>query len=93
MEQVACSFATKVEFIRSTRLHPQYRIRANSLKTNLLVSAYLAEYPLFGAKFLDFTDWREALQLFEKGLHRSLDGRFRISELKGGMNDSRKVFF
>ena len=42
--------------IRENTSNPQYRLRTMSLETNLRLVNYLNEYPLFGSKFLDYSD-------------------------------------
>ena len=42
--------------IRENTPNPQYRLRTMSLETNLRLVNYLNEYPLFGSKFLDYSD-------------------------------------
>jgi len=42
--------------IRENRPHPQYRLRTLNLESNLILVNYLIEYPLFGSKFLDYSN-------------------------------------
>jgi len=42
--------------LRDNTPHPQYRLRTLNLESNLNLVNYLNEYPLFGAKFLDFSN-------------------------------------
>jgi hypothetical protein len=45
-----------IKNIRENSSHPQYRLRTTSLKTNLILVHYLNEYPLFGSKFIDYSN-------------------------------------
>jgi hypothetical protein len=42
--------------IRENTPHPQYRLRTLNLESNLILVNYLIEYPLFGSKFLDYSN-------------------------------------
>jgi hypothetical protein len=45
-----------IKNIRENSIHPQYRIRSMNLNSNLKLIKYLNEYPLFGSKYLDYSD-------------------------------------
>jgi hypothetical protein len=72
--------------------HPQYRLRTSSLKTNLLLVNYLNEFPLYGTKFLDYSDWKETLNLFNPKFNYSQENIDKILDLKSNLNDKRTVF-
>ena len=82
-------------YLKNTREntpHPQYRLRTSSLKTNLLLVNYLNEFPLFGTKFLDYSDWKETLNLFNPKFNYSQENIDKILNLKSNLNDKRTVF-
>jgi hypothetical protein len=90
IENVAKLLQVKVEYSRSDRKNPQYRIRTNSLKTNQIIRNYLVEYPLQGSKYLDYLDWCKVLSYFELGTHK--ENKAHIVEIKSQMNQRRTVF-
>ena len=92
LEEIARSFACLVKPIRSDSDNPQYRVRTTSLKGNLAVIDYLEKYPLFGTKFLDYTDWIKVVELFNQGsLSHKLNMDY-VKHIKLGMNDNRTIF-
>ena len=90
MNQIAIFLQVSVKEIRSDRKHPQYRLRTNSLKTNLILRNYLVKHPLRGTKYLDFQDWCKVLSYFEQGTH--MDNKAIIVEIKSQMNQQRNIF-
>jgi hypothetical protein len=92
MEKLAEFLLSSVKSIREDRAKPEYRVRTNSLKANLVLENYLNQYPLFGSKYLDYKDWIKVLDYFRQG---KFDHKFHISkiiEIKSCMNDKRTVF-
>jgi len=77
---------------RENTPHPQYRLRTMSLETNLILVNYLNDYPLFGSKFLDYSDWKETLLLFNPKFNYSQENIDKILDLKSNLNDKRTVF-
>jgi hypothetical protein len=78
--------------IRENTPHPQYRLRTMSLESNLILVNYLNEYPLFGSKFLDYSNWKEILNLFNPKFKYSKDNIDKVLNLKSEMNDKRTIF-
>jgi hypothetical protein len=56
LKEIAINIESQVKSIRNDCNNSQYRVRTTNLKANLKVVNYLKKYPLFGTKFLDFTD-------------------------------------
>lgn len=78
--------------IRENTPHPQYRLRTMSLETNLILVNYLNEYPLFGSKYLDYSNWKEILNLFNPKFNYSQDNIDKVLNIKSEMNDRRTIF-
>ena len=76
---------------RENTSHPQYRLRTVSLRTNLILVSYLNEYPLFGAKFLDYNSWKEILSFFNPKFQYSQENVAKVLNLKSEMNDRRTI--
>lgn len=92
LEKIALSFDTVVKFIRSDSDNPQYRVRTTNLKGNLAIVNYITKYPLFGTKYLDYKDWVNIVELFNKG---SFDYKLNmnyVKQIKSNMNDNRTIF-
>ncbi|BEJ18294.1 LAGLIDADG homing endonuclease (mitochondrion) [Cutaneotrichosporon spelunceum] len=90
MTLIADFLRVKVNETRRTSKYPQYRVRTNSLKTNLNLKNYLEQYSLYGTKYLDYKDWCTILRYFENGTHmENLDA---IVKIKSGMNQSRTIY-
>lgn len=90
---IAIFLNTVVKSIRQNSKHPQYRLRTTNLIGNTELSNYLSNFPLFGAKYLDYLDWLEVLNIFKNNKHKNkrlqLDN---IISIKSGMNDNRTMF-
>lgn len=74
---------------RENTPHPQYRLRTSSLDSNLKLVNYLNEYPLFGSKYLDYSDWKEILNLFNPRFKYTEANIDKVLKLKKGINDNR----
>lgn len=83
---------TEVKKIRSDKPKPEYRVRTTNLKGNIHAKNYLLKYPLFGTKHLDSLDWIKVVDLFDKGEHKTYEGKEKIVKIKSGMNNYRTVF-
>lgn len=90
MKLMAEYLLSKVKETKKDTKNPKYRVRTTSLLGNKVLIKYLEAYKLFGSKYLDYLNWREVVQMFSKGEHRTQQGRDRIKELKLSMNDNRK---
>ena len=70
--------------------HFQFNITTSSLKSNMLLINYLNHFPLFTSKYLNYIDWKNAIELFYEKKKRRPRGYFlkkygetpRISEKK-----------
>jgi hypothetical protein len=92
LKEIALNFESQVKSIRNNSDNPQYRIRTTSLKGNLTVVNYLTKYPLFGTKYLDYKDWINILELFNKTpFDHKLNMKY-VKLVKSGMNDKRTIF-
>jgi len=78
--------------IRENTNHPQYRLRTLSLSTNLTLLKYLSKYPLFGSKYLDYSNWLEIVTLFNPRFKYSDENINKVLKLKSEMNDRRTLF-
>jgi hypothetical protein len=56
LANIAKFLNVSIKNIRENTSHPQYRLRTTSLESNLILVNYLNEYPLFGSKFLDYSN-------------------------------------
>ena len=57
-----------------------------------VIKNHFIQYPLRGTKFLDFSDFAQALELMEQKLHRSEEGVKLLVSLSMGMNSLRKDY-
>lgn len=78
-----------IKKIREDTFSPQYRIRSMNLNSNLKLINYLNKYPLFGYKYLDYSDWKEVVNLFNPRFKYSQSNIDKVSQLKSRMNDNR----
>jgi len=92
LDEIAKLLITSVKTTKMSTPYPQYRIRTNNIRGNIVLESYLTAYPLFGSKYLDFIDWLKALHLFKNGEHKNKTGIAKISSIKLNMNDNRTIF-
>jgi hypothetical protein len=92
LANIAKFLNVSIKNIRENTSHPQYRLRTTSLESNLILVNYLNEYPLFGSKFLDYSNWKEILNLFNPKFKYSQDNIDKVLNLKSEMNDKRTIF-
>ena len=90
LQNLAQFLNVNVNEIRNDRKHPQYRVRTNTVKSNLILSNYLDQFKLQGTKYLDYQDWKSILNYFEEGNHYK--NISKIIEIKRGMNHLRKEY-
>lgn len=69
----------------------QDKARGDKISLNVIKNHFI-KYPLRGSKFLDFVDFKQALELMEQNLHRSKEGLNLLVSLSEGMNSLRKDF-
>jgi hypothetical protein len=89
---IAQFLLSTVKEIRTNRPKPEYRVRTTSLKANNGLVNYLTEYPLFSSKYLNYKDWVEILDFFNKNEHTKLESIKTIVEIKSKMNNKRTEF-
>ena len=70
----------------------QYKIKLNSLSSNLILSEYLNRYPLFSSKYLNFKDIYKVLIMIKNKEHKLEANRELIKLIKDKMNDKRVEF-
>lgn len=83
---------TSVKNILENSKNPQYRVRTNSLNSNLILKEYLRNYPLFSSKYLDYLDWCKVLELFYIQKKKSINDIKHIQNIKSNMNNKRTYF-
>ncbi len=95
LNKIALFLNTKVSDVTRNRPDKQtkeYRVRTNSLKSNLILVNYLNNYPLFGSKYLDYKDWEYVVNMFKHKEHLTILGKEQILYKKSQMNDKRTEF-
>lgn len=70
----------------------QFHIKLNSLASNLLLSDYLENWPLFSTKFQNYQDYSKVLKLIKLKEHNTIDNKEFIKNLSENMNNNRTVF-
>ena len=83
---------TEVKKIRSDKPKAEYRVRTTNSKGNIIAKNYLLQFPLFGTKHLDFLDWMEVVDIFDRKQHNTNEGKEKIVKIKSGMNNKRTYF-
>ena len=78
--------------IRECKKDSYYIIRVENQNSIKLLIDYLDIYPLLSSKNLDFLCWKLAFNEIINKNHKTFEGRKIVSEQKGQMNDSRKIF-
>jgi hypothetical protein len=69
-----------------------FNLTASSRKSLLTISTYFKSFPLYSSKYLDYTDWKEAVDLIIKKDHYTKEGIIKIDMLKNNMNLKRSYF-
>ena len=70
-------------------------VKTQSIKSNEILINYLTKFPLWSSKFLNYSDWLNALDLFKKvyNTKNKSDEVFNeIRNIQGRMNDKRVNF-
>jgi hypothetical protein len=70
----------------------QYAVKSNSLESNLILSSYLHEFPLFSSKFLNFQDFFQVLMFIKNKVHNVPSNKELIHTIKKNMNSNRTLF-
>ena len=74
------------------RSNPEYRVRTTNVEGNNFLVNYLTECPLFSSKYLNYKDWTNVLEFFNKKEHTKPESIKKIVEIKSKMNNSRTEF-
>jgi hypothetical protein len=69
-----------------------YTITASSRKSLLIIINYLDKFPLLSSRYLDFQDWKKAVELILSNKHLTNEGLIKIDFLKSNMNSKRLQF-
>lgn len=95
MHEIAKFLDSKLGVARSDSAHPQYRVRTINLASNIILSNYLAKYPLFSSKHLNFLDFLKVLELQKANRLNRGDANYlnKVIQIKEGMNNKRTLFF
>lgn len=56
---------------------------------NMIID-FIDKYPLETSKDLDYKDWKRLINIKEQGLHKTIEGRETIIEIKSKINKGRK---
>ncbi|PQE31504.1 LAGLIDADG (mitochondrion) protein [Rutstroemia sp. NJR-2017a WRK4] len=85
---------SKLGVTRSDSSHPQYRVRTINLASNEILSNYLAKYPLFSSKHLNYLDFLKVLELKKANRLSPGDVNYlnNVKQIKEGMNNKRNNF-
>jgi len=70
-------------------------VKTQSIKSNDILTNYLTKFPLWSSKFLNYSDWLIAIDLFKKVYktkNKSEEVFNEIKKIKEGMNDNRVKF-
>jgi len=70
-------------------------VKTQSIKGNDILTNYLTKFPLWSSKFLNYSDWLIAIELFKKVYktkNKSEEVFNEIKKIKAGMNDNRVKF-
>ena len=92
MSIIANFLLSEVKETKSLTKSPKYRVRTLNLNANLTMAKYLADFPLFSSKYMDYIVWLDVVNMFKLGEHKSEKGKEKIRQLKMTINDYRTVF-
>jgi hypothetical protein len=70
-------------------------VKTENIKSNDILINYLTKFPLWSSKFLNYSDWLIAIDLFNKVYktkNKSEEVFNNIKKIKGRMNDKRVDF-
>ena len=70
----------------------QYFIQVSNLSdlvTNII--PFYDEYSIYGAKYLDFFDFKRGVNIVESKLHLTIEGLEELKKIAYGMNSFRKI--
>jgi LAGLIDADG endonuclease. len=101
MSSIAAAFNTRVENISRDRIissrnisytEKAYLVRVKNKNSRLKVIKYFDNFNMLSSKHLDYLAWKEAHLLIEKRKYRTVEGSFRLMNLKSSMNTNRTYF-
>ena len=92
LEYIAEYLNTDVKKIRTTQQYPQYIIITTNIKGNIALKNYLYNFPLYGTKYLDCSDWLKIVILFKTGKFKHKCNIENVLKIKLQMNDKRTTF-
>lgn len=92
LEKIGKVVHSSVKTTRQSQQRGQYRVRTVNLAGNRALEEYFTNFPLFGAKLLDFKDWCTVLNLFKRGVHNKKEYYDKIVCIKRRMNQNRNFF-
>lgn len=59
---------------------------------NEIIIPFFDKYPVSGAKFLDYLDWKKCITLINNKEHLIIEGYQKIEKIRSNMNQRRKIF-
>jgi hypothetical protein len=68
----------------------QYLVRNQSDLTKIIIP-FFDKYSLITQKYLDYLDFKQVLEIMNKGEHLTEDGLIKIRKIKSGMNRNRII--
>ena len=75
MSRIAIFLGSTVKETKILTNNPKYRVRTISLASNFILIQYLAVFPLFSSKHMDYLVWLEVINMFKLGEHKSEKGK------------------
>nr|UYL26262.1 LAGLIDADG endonuclease [Cordyceps militaris] len=70
-----------------------FTLTASSRSSLSIIINYFDTFPLFTSKYLDYLDWKKAVELILNNKHYTEEGITEISKLKNNMNLKRTIFY
>lgn len=69
-----------------------FLISSTSAISRSIVASYLAKFPLFSSKYLNYLDWLACHEMMVNKLHTTEHGRDKAMLLKSSMNSKRTYY-
>ena len=70
----------------------EYRIHTHNIENNFILISYLDKYPLFSSKYLNYIDWKLAINIIAKKQHKTIIEKDEIRLIRDGMNNKRTKY-
>jgi len=86
---LSCNLKTRKQV---STCNEYFNLTASSRKSLLIILTYFKSFPLYSSKYLDYKDWKEAVDLILKNDHYTEQGIIKIDFLKSNMNLKRTYF-